>query len=263
MKHDFQNISRKRRFIAVLCILSSLALFGLSAYECLPEWKSGYLNAELRKQVVLDSEKEVSEAGTGDVNLARKIDFDSLKKINPDIIGWIYIPETQIDYPVLKGADLSYYLSHTYDGSSSKVGSIFTRPDTKGDLKDQHIFLFGHRLASGRMFGQLYHYEAQDFAAGHPIYLYTPKESRKYMAYAAYQCIKSDETYIPVNAGNAENYLELVKTKALYFENRVLEDAGQRRFLTLSTCPARNSSQNRFVVQCIKIDTWRETSCVY
>lgn len=249
MKRKKQKANRPYKSIGVLCILAALVLFALAIRDVLPQWQSRSLNAHLRKQVICEPAADTS--GSEDANLSREIDFQALKEINPDIVGWIYIPGTQVDYPVLKGEDFTYYLSHTYEGHSNQAGSIFTRPDAREDLQDRHLFFFGHRLASGQMFGQLSAYESQSYANEHPIYLYTPKESRKYLAYAAYQCGKNDGTYQLADKASVQTYLELVKKKALYFDAGTLEQADDPTFLTLSTCPARHSDRYRFVVQCV------------
>lgn len=53
------------------------------------------------------------------------VDFDALRKINPDVVGWIYIPDTEINYPIVQAKDNSTYLHRTFRGKDSYVGAIF------------------------------------------------------------------------------------------------------------------------------------------
>ena len=60
-----------------------------------------------------------------EVKKDKEIDFDALKSINPDVVGWIYSEGTVIDYPVVQGSDNDYYLHHLFDGTSNSSGTVF------------------------------------------------------------------------------------------------------------------------------------------
>lgn len=85
-----------------------------------------------------------------------------LKKINDNIVGWIYIPYTNIDYPVVKGEDNSYYLTHTPDGSYSAAGSVFV--DYRG-FSEGNTIIYGHNMgrSSSIMFHDITNFSQNDF----------------------------------------------------------------------------------------------------
>lgn len=89
-----------------------------------------------------------------------KINWSKLTQVNEDIIGWIEIPNTNINYPILKDENL-YYLTHNFEGKSNKNGSIFIRNDNIDH--DQEITLYGHNMKNGTMFSQLSNYMNKDF----------------------------------------------------------------------------------------------------
>lgn len=100
------------------------------------------------------------------------IRFLDLQKVNSDIVGWIKVPNTNIDLPVLQANSKSpeYYLDHDYNKSSSKFGSIFADATSPvADSKTKSIILYGHTLNSGRMFTQLNKYKNYDFYKSNPV----------------------------------------------------------------------------------------------
>ena len=74
------------------------------------------------------------------------VDFKALKKINPDIIAWIRIPDTSIDYPVVQGNDDSYYLTHTFKKTEHVAGAIFLDSDNNADFSDDKNIIYGHNI---------------------------------------------------------------------------------------------------------------------
>ena len=69
------------------------------------------------------------------------VDFEALKKVNEDVIGWIYCEDTVIDYPVLRGGDNDYYLHHAYDRKSSISGSIFVDTNNRPGFADSNTVI--------------------------------------------------------------------------------------------------------------------------
>ena len=84
-----------------------------------------------------------------------RIDFDKLKKLNPEIIAWIYIPGLKISYPVMHTGDNNKYLHTTYRGTYAYAGSIFMDCDNDPDFYDRHTIIYGHNMNNGTMFGRL------------------------------------------------------------------------------------------------------------
>ena len=98
------------------------------------------------------------------------IDFDVLREVNPDLIGWIYMPGTRINYPIVqRHDDNEYYLNHLFDGTTNKAGCIFL--DARCQLESQHTLIHGHNMANGSMFRDLNLYRNRDFLREHRYYL--------------------------------------------------------------------------------------------
>ncbi|NCC47627.1 MAG: sortase, partial [Clostridia bacterium] len=89
--------------------------------------------------------------------------FRELLEINDDVIGWIIIPGTMIDYPVVQGDDNKWYLDHDLYGEEDKAGTVFMDYRMTLDGKDRHQILYGHHLRQGTMFTDLMKYKNADF----------------------------------------------------------------------------------------------------
>ena len=123
---------------SLLLILGMIFLF-LAIKEQLPFEKAKGENQALKEIAVMETE---TGEPTGNDYFKRNIDFGALQSINPDIVAWITIPNTNIDYPVLIGNDDTTYLNYNYNKEWSVLGSIFAFSDTAKDLSDAHICLF-------------------------------------------------------------------------------------------------------------------------
>ena len=118
------------------------------------------------------------------------MDFASLQEMNPDIYAWLYIPETDISYPILQSGDGDdeFYLNHDSTGKSSRDGSIFTQGVYNAkDFNDPVTLVYGHHMRSGAMFGNLQEiYSAQGGLKAHQaIVVYLPDRELRYQVFAA------------------------------------------------------------------------------
>ena len=229
-------------FIAAFLFVTSLLLFSTGQKADYPYQKEKRESAHLRKKVI----KEVK----GDPSF-RTIDFETLKKINPQIEGWLYVPGTKIDYPVLIGKDNTTYLRKDYRGKESILGSVFSFADTDNDLLEPHICLFGHNMRSRQMFGELKEYKKPDFAKDHKkAYLYTPGQTRTYELCAVYECGKSDVTFSHKMSLESEAFYDL---KLHMIKNNKLKmpltyPVESRQILTLSCCSSQDRKNRRMTV---------------
>lgn len=111
----------------------------------------------------------------------RLIKFLELQKINPAIVGWIKVPNTIIDLPVLQAdsKDPEFYLTHDYNNKYAKYGSIFVDSHCSVEQgKSKSIILYGHSLNSGRMFTELNKYKNYSFYKSNPVFTFDTIDSQ-------------------------------------------------------------------------------------
>jgi len=208
----------------------------------------------------LDTEKLAGAClKTGDEKTASvlvpeiEVDFARLKAINPDIIGWIYIPGTQVNDPILQHREEdAYYLTHTPEKRESRLGSIYMHHDAKADFTDAHTILFGHNMRSGQRFGELSGYADEDFAKAYPdVWILLPGETLHCTVYSAYACPVDDLTYTVGYETGERAYRDFIRHTAEASCIRVKKFPSDRdRIITLSTCTNSGDKGRRFVVNC-------------
>ncbi len=114
-----------------------------------------FIHAQLGYQEAQSTYKELEQYavsdGTGD-NVPQ-VNFDELAKINPDVVGWVYVPNTPINYPVVQTDNNETYLYKLFDLSGNGSGSIFMdMDDTAPGMIDQQTTIYGHHMYDGSMF---------------------------------------------------------------------------------------------------------------
>ena len=122
-----------------------------------------------------DDNTETEPAGEDPSVVLPTVDFDALRETRPDIIGWLTLPDTAINYPVTQTDDNEYYLHHLYDGTYNKTGCLFADYENQEDFSDRNTIIYGHNMRDGSMFATLNEYDEQSYYGGHPqMYLVTP-----------------------------------------------------------------------------------------
>lgn len=81
-------------------------------------------------------------------------DFTELLKKNPKTVGWVYVPNSKIDYPVVQSSDNDFYLTHSFDNSDNSAGWVFA-DSSCNTLKSQNVIIYGHNRKDLSMFGSL------------------------------------------------------------------------------------------------------------
>ncbi|MBR6383012.1 MAG: class B sortase [Lachnospiraceae bacterium] len=118
-----------------------------------------------------------------DENFKRVPDLKKYKELNPDVVGYIYIPDSVIDYPILQkeGSD-DYYLKHNFDQKKGYPGCISIEKYANPCLNDKVSTIYGHNMHNGTMFGSLHRmYRDFDYFKAHEyFYIYTEESVRKY-----------------------------------------------------------------------------------
>lgn len=235
--------------IVLIVLLSTLMLFSL--------WRAvmiqiGYRNAdelykELRNQHVQSEVPPPSgEAATEDAFPTMQIDLEGLREINPEVTGWIWIPDTKVNYPFLQGTDNQNYLNKSYRQGNDVGGSVFMDYRNQADLSDDNTILYGHNMKNGAMFGGLKKFADQSYRDAHPyIYLATQDGILKYRIFAAYKTESTSQSYTRNLSGNQDAFLRYIAS-CTEGSQTALPDK-QSRMITLSTCTSVRRTE-RFVV---------------
>ena len=187
------------------------------------------------------------------------LDIQALQQVNPDVIGWIYIPDTVITYPLLYAGDNSTYLSTAWDGSENRAGSIFLEAKNQLDFQDFNTIIYGHHMRNGSMFADIINYREQDFRDTHPcIYITTGSTIRRYEVFSAYEAGVTTDTYRLYFKDDAqkESAINHYQTSSVLEESRIptVDDS----ILTLSTCTGTVTYETRWVVQAILTGQWEQ-----
>ena len=173
---------------------------------------------------------------TPDISAWPQVDFEKLREINPDIVGWIYIDGTNINYPVVQGRDNDYYLSHLFDKSYNWLGCIFLDARNSPELTDRNSIIYGHHTQDSTMFTALLKYKEQSFYDEYPCALLVTT--------TAYYRIRLFSGYVSDTWGDAWdmdfNDYEYISWLNELRQKSCFEAASQPetedRIVTLSTC---------------------------
>ena len=121
---------------------------------------------------------ELPKVGTVTERALRySVDFDSLRAVNEDVIGWMIQEGTEINFPIVQGDDNEYYLTHLYTGAVNRTGSIFADAGNSPYFTDMCTYLYGHNRKNGSMFASLPNYLDEEYYRAHPtMTVITPYE---------------------------------------------------------------------------------------
>lgn len=166
------------------------------------------------------------------------VDFQGLLEVNEDIVGWIYCPGTEINYPVLHGKDNNVYLRRSYDGSYNNAGSIFVEASNRKGFADVNTIIYGHHMESGaEMFAALEEWESQEFYEEHPvIWLLTPECDYKIILFSGYTASAYSDAYRIFQEGGSELEEYIAKRRELSDFQAEAELKADAHYVMLSTC---------------------------
>lgn len=204
----------------------ALALLGLMAYSFMQFWAidSETKAEENRHQQALKAKP--AGAQPGEDPLA------ALQAQNPDIVGWITVPYTNIDYPIVQAQDNDYYLRRDLSGDAAQAGTIFMDWRSPGDGTGYSI-IYGHNMKSGAMFGTLKRFEDREFFDSHPEGRILLADGWHTLEFFAFLIVPYDDAVIygqPSSAGLAE----YTARQAKHHRPHILSPSD--RLVALSTC---------------------------
>ena len=225
-----------------------LCLFGMfySLYNIIM-WKNNVndnneIKEDIEDAIEIDIEKENYQ-----------VNFNDLKKINPDVVGYIKIKNTDIGYAVVKGTDNAYYLKHNIKKEYNVAGWIFADYNNKVDGTDRNLVIYGHDTKDGSMFGTLHNLLNKDIQEKNEneIIFITENETSYYQIFSTY-IIEPEDYYINTFFNSDQeftNFLNTIKGRTNY--DYKVNVSSSDKVLTLSTCT--DNGKRRVVIHSRKV----------
>ena len=254
-----------------IAIILCLGVMGYSAYRLIStalEYRRGTEEYDSLRQYTAEAEAGpetaegtiVEEEEEEESKLPKcpiKVDWDSLKKINEDIIGWIYIGALDISYPVVKGEDNDYYLHRTFERADNFAGSIFVEYQNSETFNDPNTIVYGHNMMNGSMFGKLKNLTGEEelYKKDPYFWILTPNMDYVYHMFSL-RVTNTDSDVYTLFHGTDQSFVEW--SEKMKKESSVEIDLGEYEFTTgsciatLSTCTGNDAT--RYVVQGLRLN---------
>lgn len=243
-KQTLKNKPNIKTIFFIIIEIIFIALIIYSAYQIIMWFKDNNNTKKILTQisgaVIIDETKEDNEK--------YQINFSELKGINSDIVGWIKVSGTAVEYPVVKTNNNSFYLNHSLDKAYNAAGWIFVDYKNKLDGTDKNIVIYGHNRRDSSMFGsltQVLNKEWYTDERNNKIIFITENDSYICEIFSIYK-IKTEDYYIQTsfNSNSYDEFIKTIKNRSIYNYN--IDVTSEDSVLTLSTCD--NNNDYRIVV---------------
>jgi sortase B len=254
--------------ILVICSLISVAavcgIFFFNEYRRARKEIAEYTEIQSSYTSVLTESAATVGGGTLPDAAARMglpyvaVDFDSLLAINPETVGWLAIPGTEISYPVLQAENNSKYLNTSFGGERSGTGAIFMDHGNSAEPLDTNTVIYGHNMGRGRtdMFGSLLAYKEESYCVEHPRIQFDTIY-RRYGWWEVFAVVNLDVKttgfdYLKQNFGSAVEFEAwIAQAKELSIYDTGVNAALGGKCLVLSTCDRSVSKNGRLLVMAV------------
>ena len=261
-KQPEQKKKKKSDVLLTIALIAAIVVFCYAAfnlYHIYTEYKKGTDEYnQIEEMAVTERDADSGEVAGPNAQLKPpiEVDFDKLKSVNEDVVGWIYVDALpDISYPIVKGKDNQTYLHQTYEKNYNFAGTIFVDYENSGDFSDCNTLVYGHNMKNGSMFGHLKKFREDDklYKQDKYFWILTPERNYRYEIISAYTTGVNSDTYTLFKGPGEEfeKYLEKIK---VYSEIQT-DDTDltiKDKIVTLSTCTGNEST--RFVVQGKRVD---------
>ncbi len=195
-------------FIALMVLVASLVALGAIAFSY---WQGQNAYDSLADEVFTPP---ADIEGSSLTDLA--VDWDKLRAKNPDTVGWVYIPGTTVNYPIVHTTDDEKYLTTDFDGKQTwgaTYGSIFLSAANAPDFSDANNIIYGHHLNNGSMFAAIAGFEdAAKFNASRTVYLLTPQGNFKLKTFSLVH-VAADDPLAQTAFSSGEELVSYVQDK--------------------------------------------------
>ena len=180
------------RILIVILLAVFLISGGVTVHQYLEDKRIQEEYERLAEEAARQTTKAPAESETEETEPVEEVyvspvDFEALTAENPDTIGWIRIPDTNVDYPVVQGEDNDFYLNHDFYGKESAAGSIYLDFESEKDFQGRNQILYGHNMKNGSMFKDINRYKDPEYFKEHQYFsIYTPEREIRLKAVSCY-----------------------------------------------------------------------------
>ncbi len=219
--------------VSIIVLIAALIGLGAIAFQYISQ-----------QRAYDDLEQYASISDAENVSLADlTVDWDALRAVNPNIVAWIYIPDSPVNYPVVQGQDNQEYLHKAFDGSTgwlASAGTIFLDSNNASDFSDRNSALYGHHMNDGSMFASLSDWQNNDeFNSHRDIYLLTPQGNYRLKTFAMVKTTGTD-ALVQTTFSSEESYRSYIQDKldrsVVTQEGDVLGASDITQSMLFSTC---------------------------
>lgn len=190
-------------------------------------------NTQTTADAKIPQNTAVSDALPDDVRQSLIDSAQSLNNAYPDAIGWLYIPDTPINYPIMQSDDNDYYLSHAYDGSYLRAGSVFLDNRCENRFMNPINIVYAHNMKNGSMFAGVLKFADSAYFDRHRYgWLSTPEAVYRVDFFSCAKADMYDELYDGSTLIN--DWLSHLYNASVVWENADFSE--NDRFISLSTC---------------------------
>jgi SrtB family sortase len=249
----------KKQIISKIIFIVAVATFIISASQIIAYYADGYFaNLEQQKitsaytQTKPNSGKPLTTAG------GVLVDFTKLLSINSDTKGYITIPNTQINYPVVQTSNNDYYLTHNFEKKKNRYGCPFIDMNNSINPMSKNVIIYGHNMKDDQMFADLLKFENLGFYKSAPVFTFnTIYQNTQWKIFAVF-VVNTDPAqgdtfnYIIPNFSSNDDFMSFIKqVNRRSIINTNVDVLPNEKILTLSTCAydfTQTQTVERFVV---------------
>ena len=178
-----------------------------------------------------------------------EVDLGAVKAQNPDTVGWIILPDSRINYPIVKSKDNTEYLTTTFEGKTANSGAIFLDMYCESDFSNQNAIVYGHNMKNGSMFRALNNLTDKEYFWRHHIFcIDTGNGFEEYEIISCYETTEEDLTSWHIGFESQDVYAEWLKTIASRCTYDCVDYDATKKTITLSTCRGQSGGPGRFIV---------------
>lgn len=241
-----RKLTKFGRILSDIVIVVCLIIAGFSGWNLYKELHEYQESKETYEK--LAPEVVIENPDTNEVDTAPLFDWEKLKEINGDFVGWIRLDDSTVDYPFVQGTDNEYYLRHLFDGTYNNSGCVFMDVNNNRDFSDKNTILYAHNMKNGTMFASIEKYKDASYYDGHKvIHIYT--EAATYDVYPVAGIVTDgQDDYVRTFFNDDNDFMSYVNrfvSSSTFTSEQSIESTD--RIVMLSTCNY-DRSDGRYVL---------------